>query len=60
MFEIVTTDLKALDSFIGNKTFLMGDKPCNEDASIFGNISQGVYNAKGPLNDFIMSMFFLI
>lgn len=56
MYEIGTTDLKALNIFIGNKKFLMGDNSCNEDASLFGILAQSVYNGKGRLHDYVMSI----
>ena len=33
----------------------MGDRVCNEDASIFGILCQIIYNDQGPLNNFIIS-----
>jgi hypothetical protein len=53
--KIGMDDLKAINDYIGSKKFLFGDKPCNEDASIFGMICQIVHHDKGPLNEFITS-----
>ncbi|CAI9724092.1 Hypothetical predicted protein [Octopus vulgaris] len=37
--HIAMGDLKALSDFIGEKKFLMGDKPCETDCAIFGIIA---------------------
>lgn len=47
--------LKSLNDFLEGKKFLIGDKPCNEDASVFGAVAQTVYTETGTLNQFIMS-----
>lgn len=45
----------ALEAFLGNKKYLLGDQFCNEDAAVFGMISQLVYNDNNELTDFIKS-----
>ena len=47
--------MQAINTFIGNKKFLMGDKPCNEDASMFGCLCQGKFNDRGRLNEYLNS-----
>lgn len=46
--------MKAVEDFIGNKKFLMGDRICNEDASLFGMLCQVIYHDKGPFNKYVM------
>ena len=58
--EIGIADLKAFEDFLGNKKYLMGDRICNEDASIFGGIAQVVNHDRGPFNKYIMGMDFLL
>lgn len=48
-------DLKAFEDFIGTKKYFMGDKICNEDASMFGGIAQVVNHDRGPFNTYLMS-----
>lgn len=45
--------LKALNEFLAGKKFLLGDKPCNEDAAVFGIVAQMVYTDTSSLNTFI-------
>jgi hypothetical protein len=33
VYEIAIEDTRAIEDFLGQKKFLMGDRPCNEDAS---------------------------
>lgn len=54
MYEIGKTDLEALETFMSGKKFLMGDKVCNEDASVFGHLCQGMYHSKGPMHDYLV------
>ena len=37
------------------KAFLLGDKPCNEDAALFGMLCQIVYAERGPTNQYLKS-----
>lgn len=53
--EIGKDDLKSINDFIGNKKFLMGDKPCNTDAAVFGMVAQFIYHDNGDLNKFVTS-----
>lgn len=55
VYQIGRDDMKAINDFIGEKKFLMGEKVCNEDASLFGGLCQIMYHDKGPLNEFLMS-----
>ena len=47
--------MEALETFLGNKKYFMGDKVCNEDPAVFANVSQFINHVRGPLNDYIMS-----
>jgi hypothetical protein len=55
VYKIAKDDLDALEIFIGNKKYLMGEKICNEDASIFGLLAQLVNHDSGPINKYFMS-----
>jgi len=46
-------DLKALNDYLQGKKYLAGDKPCNEDASVFGIVAQLVFADRGSMNKFI-------
>ena len=54
MFKIAKDDIDALEIFIGNKKYLMGENICNEDASIFGLLAQLVNHDAGPVNKYFM------
>ena len=51
-------DLNALNDFIGNKKFLLGDKACDADASIFGMMSQIICHDRGFLNKHVTGTIF--
>jgi hypothetical protein len=57
VYEIGLIDLKAFEDFLGDKKYLMGDKICNEDASMFGGLAQVINHDRGPFNTFVMSWF---
>lgn len=44
-----------MNNFLDGRKFLLGDKPCNEDAAVFGLVAQMVYTESGTLNKFIKS-----
>ena len=44
-----------MNDFLEGKKFLTGDRPCNEDASVFATTAQFVYTDNGTLNQFIRS-----
>ena len=44
-----------MNNFLDGKRFLLGDTVCDEDASVFGTVSQFVYAETGTLNQFIES-----
>lgn len=37
--------VEALSRIIGNKKFLLGDEPCEDDAAVFGLLAQGLYSS---------------
>ncbi|XP_071099367.1 failed axon connections homolog [Haliotis cracherodii] len=45
--HIAVGDLKALSDFIGDKRFLLGDTPCQEDCAVFGILAQVVWQMPG-------------
>jgi hypothetical protein len=53
--QIGKDDLKALNDYIDNKKYFMGDQATDIDACIFGMICQFIYHDKGPLNIYIKS-----
>ncbi len=40
---------------MAGKKFLMGDRVCNEDASIFGLMAQVINHDRGIFNKFVMN-----
>lgn len=47
--------MKALNEFLAGKKYLLGDKPCNEDSSVFGIVAQMIFTECGTINKFITS-----
>ena len=47
--------MDALNTFLGNKKFLMGDKVCNEDPGVFAMVAQVINHDRGPMNEYCMS-----
>jgi hypothetical protein len=54
VFDIGKTDLKAFESFLEGKKFLMGEKICNEDASIFSLMTTLINHDRTSLNKYVM------
>lgn len=46
---------KSLNDFLEGKKYLIGEKPCNEDAAVFGQICQIIYHERGPMYYYIKS-----
>ena len=55
VYDIGIKDMDALETFMGGKKFLMGDRVCNEDASLFGMVAQLVNHDRGPFNQHFIS-----
>ncbi|XP_034301593.2 failed axon connections homolog [Magallana gigas] len=49
--RIMIADLRTLDTFLGNKDFILGDNPCKADCAIFGLLSQMYYQSFGGENE---------
>jgi glutathionyl-hydroquinone reductase len=47
VIELMKKDLLAVSDFLGEKRYLLGDEPCEEDCSIFGLLVQVIYCAPG-------------
>ncbi|CAG2230122.1 Failed axon connections homolog [Mytilus edulis] len=47
VYHIMELDFKALSNFLGNKKFLLGDKPCQADCSVFGLLSNAYWQSFG-------------
>ncbi|XP_068223255.1 failed axon connections-like [Palaemon carinicauda] len=45
--EMMRQDFAALSDYLGDKPFLMGDNPCEVDCTLFGYISQVLWNYNG-------------
>ena len=60
VYKIGKEDLSALEEFIGNKKYLFGDVPCNEDVVLFAFTSQLIFYDKGPFNKFLKGFFILV
>uniref|UniRef100_A0A0B7AVJ2 GST N-terminal domain-containing protein n=1 Tax=Arion vulgaris TaxID=1028688 RepID=A0A0B7AVJ2_9EUPU len=42
--HILLSDLQALTDYLGNKPYMMGQTPCEVDCSVFGLLSQFIWN----------------
>nr|XP_022326069.1 failed axon connections homolog [Crassostrea virginica] len=49
--QIMAADLRTLQTFLGNKLFLLGDEPCKADCAIFGLLSQMYWQSFGGENE---------
>jgi len=47
VIQITSDSLRALSLFLGDKKFILGDEPCEDDAAVFGFVAQAVWT----LND---------
>ncbi|CAC5358794.1 unnamed protein product [Mytilus coruscus] len=47
VYHIMELDLKAVSDFLGNRKFLLGDKPCQADCSVFGFIGNAYWQSFG-------------
>lgn len=47
VYHILDLDLKSLSEFLGKKKFLLGDEPCQADASVFGQLGQIYWHGFG-------------
>lgn len=45
--EMMNSSLEALSTILGNKKFLLGNEPCDDDAAVFGLLAQGLYSSPG-------------
>ncbi|XP_046374619.2 failed axon connections homolog isoform X1 [Haliotis rufescens] len=55
MLQIMEADLRAISSYLGDKQFLFGDKPCETDAAIFGQLSQFRWHMPGTKGEQLVS-----
>jgi len=50
--SMMTESMMSLSKIIGNKKFLLGDEPCEDDAAIFGLMAPGLWSSPGaPFHD---------
>ncbi|XP_070540923.1 failed axon connections homolog [Ptychodera flava] len=47
LYSIAEKDIRALSVFLGDKQFLFGDEPCEEDCAIFGQLAQTLWQLEG-------------
>lgn len=45
--QIIRGCLEALSNIIGNKKFILGNEPCDDDAAVFGLLAQALYSSPG-------------
>lgn len=45
--EMMNSSFEALSNILGNKKFLLGDEPCEDDAAVFGLLAQALYSSPG-------------
>ncbi|XP_037029197.1 failed axon connections homolog isoform X2 [Bradysia coprophila] len=45
--EMMHSSCEALSIILGNKKFLLGDEPCEDDAAVFGLLAQALYSSPG-------------
>jgi hypothetical protein len=57
LYTIGISDLKSINDFIGDKNYLMGDRICTSDASIFAYVTQIISHENGKLHNYLISEF---
>lgn len=55
IYQMTEDDLRTVSIILGNKKFIGGDVPCEEDCSVFGFISQGLWAAPGSCFEKLIS-----
>ncbi|CAL8096534.1 unnamed protein product [Orchesella dallaii] len=45
--QIISNDLQVLSKLLGNKKFMLGDEPCEDDCAIFGELAQALWCMPG-------------
>jgi glutathione S-transferase len=50
-------DLRAVSEFLGQKNFLMGDRPCEVDCAVFGQLSQMKWQCPSSVSDLVDKTF---
>ena len=55
VYQIGKADLNALNSFVGAKKFMFGDKVADVDAAVFGCLVELYYTDKGVFHQYIKS-----
>ena len=53
--SIFKADLDALNSFIGDKRFLLGDRVCDADASLFAMLAQIYFSDRKTQHNYLIS-----
>ncbi|XP_077994953.1 failed axon connections homolog [Glandiceps talaboti] len=54
IYSIAKKDIRALSVFLGDKKFLFGEEPCEEDCAIFGQLSQIVWQLSGSPQEILV------
>ncbi|KAK3087452.1 hypothetical protein FSP39_006055 [Pinctada imbricata] len=47
VYQLLDEDLQALSDFLGDKKFIVGDNPCQEDCAIFGLLAELYWESFG-------------
>jgi len=57
--DLIKRDMSAVADILGNKKFLLGDEPCEADASVFGFMAGFVWDAAqhSPYGELIKSKY---
>lgn len=59
--HMASDDLRAVSRILGNKKFILGDEPCEDDCAIFGELSQAMWCMPGsPYEKLLNSELFRI
>jgi hypothetical protein len=47
--QLTLDDLKNLSIILGQKKFILGDEPCEDDCAVFGQLSQAMWGTPGSV-----------
>lgn len=55
VIEIMSNCLKSVSKILGNKPFLLGHHPCEEDCAVFGQLASAVFTENSPFTELFES-----
>lgn len=47
IYQLTEDDIRSVSLILGNKKYIIGDEPCEDDCAIFGMLGQVVFGAPG-------------